>query len=1054
MDLIITELIKKKEVSINVEALILSIKNDENDKLIVNLQINDTKINGVILIKSDFDKTPKEKNLIQILKLNLKCDEKYILRVFAYGKIINNINNIINSENNKIIDLSQFKILETLKNLIKIKHNLYSRIFIIEKKKNMNYSLKSINDLQIYNLNYNDILEYNFTLIINFYNDKKEIKLTDLSFVIHLNEEELFYVLQNNNISNNIFQFKIIDIDYKGNYLLCDKYKKLYKIERNIINNNNKIEINDKLCKLVLISNFTLIKNDDINIIKLNNNSFIYFSSQNIYFSNKLSLNYLSVIYLNFIDFKNNNYYNKIEILGNEKKIKKSEIYIFVSNIPEKNKDYYPIDINLIHESLNNNKDDSTNIINNEINYNNIIDNNSNNNNVIDNKTNNNNNNISNNNENSISNNNNIIINKNNNNLSKNNNNNNNINENNNISNNNYNINNISNNNINNISNNYNNNNILNNNINNNYNNNNINFNNNNVNNNKSFKFIIYHGLLNRINVFINYTEKNSFFYEFLYYVYNNNFILTNKKIIINKKEISLVIYDNFNSVNRIRFNVLNIPYQKNCPNINLIKNNENSFQICEIFNNNKKSEIFGIFNIKEIENSIMYLEENSYFDDYYDEFANIYNILYLNQINSDDDDQINKFINDCKNIYNNSKINKKKAQTIYLFSEDITFSQFKTRIGFIICYYLNYLVSNCDINDESQYDNYSYLIFFSINIKKISNNNKLTLNEKIRILFFIFRSKIINNKEYKLFFISKLNSHSPYFLANNFNLKEIENLNENSKLFIAYLQLDSYICKNYKFNLKKSFSFSMELLFILKKHLINNYDDFIFINNDVSKEYAFQSIEENITVINEANLFGGLVHKISEINEINESKNYAMPISMEFRHEKNGHMKKSLKNKNEGSPVLYLKEGKIVENIYKKINGKSKGESGRIIESFIDDDQMKIIELKEVKIFGELLDYKLFVKKDFIELKNKINEIKKKNNSNELKNFQLKYENMDFLKEESEDELEERRRKHLEKLGILKFGCIEITKNTKQLLDEYSNKKKKKDLFKKMKNL
>ena len=51
---------------------------------------------------------------------------------------------------------------------------------------------------------------------------------------------------------------------------------------------------------------------------------------------------------------------------------------------------------------------------------------------------------------------------------------------------------------------------------------------------------------------------------------------------------------------------------------------------LCEIINNNNKSEIFWIFNIKEIE--IIELEENSIFDEYYDEFANIYDITCLNK--------------------------------------------------------------------------------------------------------------------------------------------------------------------------------------------------------------------------------------------------------------------------------------------------------------------------------------------------------------------------------------------------------------------------------------
>ena len=107
------------------------------------------------------------------------------------------------------------------------------------------------------------------------------------------------------------------------------------------------------------------------------------------------------------------------------------------------------------------------------------------------------------------------------------------------------------------------------------------------------------------------------------------------------------------------------------------------------------------------------------------------------------------------------------------------------------------------------------------------------------------------------------------------------------------------------------------------------------------------------------------------------------MPISMEFSHEKNGHMKKSLKNKNLVSPILYLKNGKVNTLIYEEKNNIKIGESGKIIDKYINEDPNIIRELKLVKIYGDILDYKLFIRKNFNELKKKMNEIRKKNKKN-----------------------------------------------------------------------
>ena len=896
----LNELIKKKEILTEIEGLILDVKNEENDQMILNLQINDIQYNGIVVIKSDFILTPKKNEILQISKLILKYDESFILKVFAFGKIITNQNNNIYLKSNEhIIDLTKLQILNTLINLCKIEKELFSTIFIIEKKEEDNYTLKCLNDCKNYYLKYDDIFNLNeFILINNYYYNEEEIKLIDLSFIHKLDEKQLFYVLQKNSISNNIMVCKIIDIDYnyKGNILLCDRFKNLYKMN-NYKNNHHFINKEIKLCELIILSNYNL----ESNIIHLKDNSFVYLSNQNIYYSDNIILNNYSVIQFNFLDFKQENEYDKIEINGIEKEIKENEMYFFIGTILFKNYDFYPITINLIkNPNVNNNKD------------------------------------------------------------------------------------------------------------------------------NKTFKFILFHGLLNKINVFVNYIESNAYFYEFLYYNLSNNpFILCQKKIRINNKEIPLLIYDCFDTGIRIRFNVLNIPFQY-YSNKNIFIN-DNSLQVCEIFNDNNQSEIFGIFNIKEIE--IRELEQNSIFDEYYDEFANIYNCFYLNQINYDKKELIN-FITVCKEKYNKLTINKELITSLSQFEDKFTYSEFKTRIGIIICYYINLLCTGTSLNS---------IIIKTIHdiIKQIKKNeNNLSLNDRIRIIFFCLRKKLVDEKVCQLMFFSKIkkkNEKSPYILAKNCNLEEIKNLDEKSSLFLSYLQLDSYILKNYYYNGEKSYSLSIELVFILKNHLIKNYEDFFFIEKQISDEFAYQAIDENITVINEGNLFDDqdIFEKIYEINEIKKSKNYAMPISMEFRHEKNGHMKKSLKNKHLHSPILYLKNGKVNTLIYKELNNIKIGESGKIIEKCINEDPNIIRELKLVKIYGEILDYKLFIKKDFNELKLKMDEIRNKNKTNkELIDFKIS------LKSDKDEKtkIEERRIKQLEKQGIIKCGDVYYSKIAREL--------------------
>jgi hypothetical protein len=166
----------------------------------------------------------------------------------------------------------------------------------------INYNIKSLENNIIYLLeNSKSYLKNNEIIFINHFSIiKDKIELTPFSFIETLSDEKLF-LLNNNELKSKYFYGKIVDIDeyHKIIYILNSK-KQLF-----IMNISN---YNVKLGQLCLISNYEIIQNEKyrkypfINLLK---NSFIYFSNQNIYFSDNIYLNYSSIIQFHFLDFLN-----------------------------------------------------------------------------------------------------------------------------------------------------------------------------------------------------------------------------------------------------------------------------------------------------------------------------------------------------------------------------------------------------------------------------------------------------------------------------------------------------------------------------------------------------------------------------------------------------------------------------------------------------------------------------------------------------------------------------------------------------------------------------
>ena len=192
-----------------------------------------------------------------------------------------------------------------------------------------------------------------------------------------------------------------------------------------------------------------------------------------------------------------------------------------------------------------------------------------------------------------------------------------------------------------------------------------------------SFTIYIYPGMMNKSNVFINAKLEKAYFFEYLYYNLKDELGEIEKTIYVNNMNYNIKIYDSFGSKNRKRICVMNIPYQD--MEIEEDELNLNSIQVCEL-RKDKYKKIAGIYdisyNVKEKET------ENNYFDNYYEQFGDIYdNIRIHNTLN---DKKVKENIKNKYNIYKNNKL--KSFLDTNDYQKSLTLSRFKAWFGLIIC--------------------------------------------------------------------------------------------------------------------------------------------------------------------------------------------------------------------------------------------------------------------------------------------------------------------------------------------------------------------------------
>ena len=852
---------KDKRVIVNEKFTIINVT-PNNELLSLDLRFDNIVYKDIKIEDGIIFPTPQKNNIFLMKELSFQLDKLNYFILLAKGEISENLNDkkiIPQEEPQQTVSFDEKNIISSLKSILHLNNidAINSNIFRIQKNEGNIIYIKSIKDNLDYQLFNNELIQDNEIekgkfLWIYFYEIEKNIIKTNKITMIEIikNSQRLIelvdLILSENPDELNLFKVLYVNAN---DVILINNDEKLCKI--------NKVQdifepFDIQICEIFVISKYGFIEGEDIPMLKLDKDSFIYLTKQETYFNMYYNIPVLSfsAIKFTFLDFNENiNFYDTICVNNIcTLKIAKKEEYLTLSGLNNRYQEVIPTRITLsdskkIHKA-------------------------------------------------------------------------------------------------------------------------------------KTFYILIYKGLLNWINAFINIEIPYSFFYEFFYYRLDKELEDIEKKIIIQIEnsqamEYTIKNYDSFSSKNRKRINIMNIPYQEDIIEENeLQKNGINSIQIIELRKNNV-SKVVGIHEIstKELFNSL----DNNVFDKYYDDFGNIFDKIVSNYKLTDIVDFISKY-------------EKYKGPLNFDDSDDyrenMSLRQYKTRIGLLISRELS--------NYKTNASKISEIISQMENLKEIFDKKTLNYYQKIRLIDFTLNYLIKKNvtKFYKLMFFSDMEPDTPYFLALRKNLTEINELNEFSETFPCFLQLDSYICNNL-IHEKESYTFSLEPLFVMKNQLFSMYEDFFYTKQFKDEEYAFFYDVDKITVINEAEIFGENHENISLIKG-SKARDCAFAISNSFRHEKNGHKKIRSKNRRKNSPILYYKGLKtlIVPNIKTTKNPDRsfiKGESGEMVEKYIFGNRMTHNQLYE-PIHGNLLNINNLTEKNF-DISNesiKRNENNKNNNSNE----------------------------------------------------------------------
>ena len=482
----------------------------------------------------------------------------------------------------------------------------------------------------------------------------------------------------------------------------------------------------------------------------------------------------------------------------------------------------------------------------------------------------------------------------------------------------------------------------------------------------KLYEFFIYKREINTINCGLKEDEldKNKS-YEIIYLAKNKEHLP--KEIKISNYIISN--FDKFNCLKRIRFNIMNVKKDNHYYKFNTEVTN---LEIIYLINENNKTIKYGVF-VKNsfhkeilidfvIDNDVLnfvnefwvdfdknlYKKKPTYIKKYYNSKINL--------LQSTQNQTLKTKLENNKNIII-SKYNKNSINNGAVFN-------FFRNLYFII--YLESVIKNFNSASHMNYVDKFFNLLIQIDTNKYSNYDKIRILIQFNDIFLYYLVTPL------LLDITTLDKDDPYYSAIILQKNIINNLTEESNIFLAILQLNSKILTilpdsywNYikgKFQKKKEFAYTISLEDIedMKTHLLSLQDNFFFILED-KNEGEFNGMYNHDTQITTINQYV-LCNDINQATTTDEKNNYSFSINMVFSHERIGHGKEIMYNPGIKSPNIFFNKNFEKDYIVSDYNSEKIGESGRMFESFISSEILIRI-MKVIKKFGKFLDFKYFIK-------------------------------------------------------------------------------------------
>ena len=362
----------------------------------------------------------------------------------------------------------------------------------------------------------------------------------------------------------------------------------------------------------------------------------------------------------------------------------------------------------------------------------------------------------------------------------------------------------------------------------------------------------------------------------------------------------------------------------------------------------------------------------------------------------------------------------------------------------FHLYYYINEfeIINNIQVKENIIYkfneyrkimnDNHEIENFLYNSLIKDENLNELDEIELLRTLILFFQKTLFaKNITFQISYINleQINKNNPYFKAITLLKDIISKIDEDSRLFEAFLYFDSGIIQNY---LEKENNKEFIYKDIFGQYVNYKYEDFrteyglSILNANEIKDHllkllpksiirlesnikfrAYYESRTKIMIINELIMFKKSILPLDKIYNSDESDEYVIPIAMEILHEMMAHGKMRLNDNNYiKSPIQYKDKNndfkpKFAKTIIKNNVSYPIGESGIVLENYISQNKDIIKLLKTpFKDNTALIDSSFWVKNNFESLEKIVSDYKtdnKESNENFISNLSDEYDDDDL---------------------------------------------------------